>query len=174
MRVRTFILATALIGGASCTNKPPEPRELSVQPGKYTVCDTGDTAAHGDSEGVHVDKGDLVEIGKIEAETATQVCLRGVCSDAQNANVKTLWMMVNGERLAAVNDFGHTKDGQPIQELHLVRLTKADTSQFSAELKAQCAKNNVLQLQFCPLNAGGTGFECGPELPHQGGAHIEN
>lgn len=180
MRVSIFVLATALIGVVSCT-KPPatggEPRLAlpDLPPNEYTVCDVGEIGAHGTLEGFHVEVGDVVEVKSMGKEGVTQVCLRGACSSGtSNANLKQLWMTANGPRIQAVDWFDHTKAGMPEKEFHLVKLERADTTQMSTGLKAKCMKETVLQLQFCPLKADGSDFECEPVLPHQGGAHIEN
>jgi hypothetical protein len=187
-----LIALTCSIGG--CKSDPPAAPALApsaptaaaapasnnvITPGKYEVCDVGDTKKHGDLERDHL-TGKKVEIKRIYADEATLVCIgEDGCpdnlSDPEYGGT-VLWMVGDQKRLRAVHSFEHedTHRHTKSSEAHLVQIRKDPTD----TPPAACTKANVLILRVCHPHTEPTPtsqWQCeGSDAPHGADAHIQN
>lgn len=184
MRIKYWLLIAAALFLASCQECPTCPQSAVVdvdkarliQPGKYRVCDDGGPGGHGDSVGKHlqVDAGrNVVEIGKIDAVTATRICLSKECPPLGEtlpaAEGKELWMSGNDQVLSTVSLFDHLATGNvTVQVPHLVRIER------NPDERGDCTLDNVITISFCALTDAGDEWTCVGTGPHLGHAHAEN
>jgi hypothetical protein len=154
----------------------------AINSGKYHVCAVSeDTRGHRHSNmtGVHIEKGAEVEIKKINADTATLVCLGGPCpTDPMNPafREKVLWMTGDTNNLRTVRAFAHTDktSNAPVDPMpqHLVQLMS------DADIPVGCnSQKNVLMLRFCEWavddDTGNADWLCAGPDPHAGAVHLE-
>lgn len=178
-----LVVVAAVLALAACDGSgPPTPPTSSIPEGIYDLCGPKKTFEHDSGDGStfiqdHLDGATRARVELVGS--AKDEIISFVRPDTEQEKEPLVFGLATfpGEKgtLRGVGTFKHRIEGQPENQLHLVRITKIEGGQNT--MPEGCTGKTVLTISFCDLSkddAGKRDFVCAGDHAHGGDVHVQN